>query len=170
VKDEFKSKRRDTERRLVSMAKEEIVAKTAFTSITAFTTYLTGMFTEVLIVLIAVQVWDYSTGCLRGVLTGTLNSTIGLKGILKKIGMLMIVGLAGCVEFVLLSLGMNTHNGLVVTVICFFIVNESISCLENAAQLGVPIPRVLYEALAKLREVGGKEQKVARPRKPKPKA
>ena len=152
------------------MTKQELVMKSPFVVIGTFVSYMTGIFNEMILVLIAVMALDYSTGILRGLLTKSLNSTIGLKGIAKKFAILIVIGLTACIEFVLVHLGMETGNLLVVTVICFFIVNEAISCLENAGQLGVPIPVILMDALEKLREIGGKEQKVTRrKRTPKPK-
>jgi phage-related holin len=81
--------------------------------------------------------------------------------------MIIIIGLTSCVEIVAQILGMETNNFLVASVIVFFIINEVISCLENCGQLGAPIPSILLDSLEKLREVGGKEQKIVRRRKKK---
>ena len=140
------------------MSKEELLVKGPLTAIATFTSYMFGMFSEILMVLIVVMVLDYSTGIMRGILTKSLNSTVGLKGLFKKVTMLIIIGLAACIQYVLESLGMDTGNLLVVTVISFFIINEGLSVLENSAQLGVPLPAILIEALEKLQVVGGKEQ------------
>ena len=138
----------------------EVAVKIPVVAISTFTAYMMNTFNTIILVLFAVMVLDYITGTLRGLLTKTLNSTIGLKGIFKKVAMLLVVGIAACIEFAIVELGMETGNLLVVIVICFFVVNEAISCLENAAQLGVPIPQILLDALEKLREVGGKERVV----------
>jgi toxin secretion/phage lysis holin len=144
------------------MTTPEIVAKTPLSILLAFVSYMTGVFSELLMILLVVQVLDYTTGILRAILTWSLNSTVGLKGIMKKMTMIIIVGLAACIEYIFVFLDFNTHSALVGTVICFFIVNEGISVLENSAQLGVPIPEKLYVALSKLREIGGKEQRVTK--------
>lgn len=149
------------------MTKEEISVKGPLTALATFTSYMLNTFNELIVVLLVVMILDYSSGIFRGIMTKSLNSTIGLNGIMKKMSMLIIVGLSACIEFVLMTLGMDTNRILVVAVISFFIVNEGISVMENSAQLGVPMPQVLYNALSKLREVGGKEQKVTRKRKPK---
>lgn len=152
------------------MTKEAIVLKAPLSILIAFASYMLGVFSELLVVLLAVMMFDYVSGILRGFLTHSLNSTIGMKGIMKKIGMLLVVFLSACIEYVFVALELETSNVLVAVVICFFIVNEGISCLENTAQLGVPIPAFIYEALEKLREIGGKEQKVpVRKRKEKAK-
>jgi toxin secretion/phage lysis holin len=149
------------------MTKQELAVKSPFVVLGTFTAYMTNTFNELLMVLLAVMAFDYTTGILRGLLTKSINSTIGLKGIFKKIAMIIIIGLTACVEIVAQILGMETNNFLVASVIVFFIINEVISCLENCGQLGAPIPAVLLDTLEKLREVGGKEQKVTRKRKKK---
>jgi toxin secretion/phage lysis holin len=79
---------------------------------------------------------------------GTINSRAGFKGILKKCMMLLMVfmgyqfdSLAG-VEF--------ARYG----VIFAFIVNESVSILENAGMMGVPIPSALKQAIDILKKKG----------------
>lgn len=149
------------------MTKEELSFKLPFAIGIALGSIATETTHALILVLLAIMGLDYFTGILRGLLTRSLNSTIGLKGIIKKIAMLVVVGVAACIEIVLMVLGMSAEGYMVVAAICFFIVNEAISCLENAGQLGVPVPAVLLDALEKLREVGGKEQKVSRRRKTK---
>jgi toxin secretion/phage lysis holin len=149
------------------MTKQELAVKSPFVVIGTFTAYVTDTFSQLLMVLLAVMAFDYTTGILRGLLTKSINSTIGLKGIFKKVAMIIIIGLTSCVEIVAQILGMETNNFLVASVIVFFIINEVISCLENCGQLGAPIPSILLDSLEKLREVGGKEQKIVRRRKKK---
>lgn len=151
------------------MKTEEILVKGPLTALATFTSYMVGAFNELLVVLLLVMILDYFTGIMRGILTKTLNSTVGLNGLFKKATMLIIIGLSACIQYVLANLGMDTSNLLVVTVICFFIVNEGISVLENSAQLGVPMPAVLFTALEKIRTIGGKEQLVTKVTKNKDK-
>lgn len=144
------------------MTKEELVVKGPLVVIMGFLTYMTSLFSEVILALIVVMMLDYISGVLRGLLTKSLNSTIGLKGIVKKVAMILILGMAGLVQFVFLALGIDTYNMVIIMVACFFFVNEGISFLENCGQLGAPLPTILYESLEKLREIGGKEQRVSR--------
>ena len=59
------------------------------------------------------------------------------------------------VDLYFLDLGLWLQEPLLRTVvIMFFIANEGLSMLENAAAIGVPIPKRLVEALEALKEKG----------------
>jgi toxin secretion/phage lysis holin len=75
-----------------------------------------------------------------------LSSTISFRGVTRKVTMLLMVAMGAVLE--------PFAQGLPVAqlVAMFYIVTEGISCLENAAALGVPLPAVLTDTLAKLRE------------------
>ncbi|WP_262382946.1 phage holin family protein [Bacillus infantis] len=123
-----------------------------------FMTYILGIVNEAVVVLIFFMLLDMGTGLLRSWLTKSWNSTVGMAGIIKKVTILILVGMAGGVEFVIASAGQDARGIVVLGVTSFFIVNEGISILENSAQLGLPIPPILYNALEKLhREPAGKE-------------
>ena len=74
--------------------------------------------------------------------TKTLSSSIGFKGILKKVGILIIVMLAVLVDRVTLD-----NGGVRTLVIYYFVANEGLSILENLALSGLPIPKKLKDAL-----------------------
>jgi|SRR5690554_763721 len=141
---------------------KEVALKAPIAVVTAFLSHLLGIVNELVVVLLFFMVLDMVTGLMRGLLTKTLNSTIGLKGIFKKVAMLIVIGVSAGVEFALAQTGMDTGTLLTVTVTCFFIVNEGISILENSGQLGVPIPPILREALEKVHSPRGKDQVVTR--------
>lgn len=103
-----------------------------------------------LVVFVAV---DYVTGLMAAAVEKKLSSGVGFRGIFKKI-----------VVFCLVALGhiLDTHiiqNGSAVrtAVIFFYLSNEGISILENAARIGLPVPEKLKGVLAQLREEKGKE-------------
>lgn len=146
------------------MNTQEMVYKGPVAVILAFSSYMLNVFTEVVLILVILMLIDYLTGLLRGWIYKEANSRRGIKGIGKKIGMLFVVGMSACLEFVLQHLGLSTNSAIVVVVSCFYIFNESISILENCGQLGVPLPKILYDSLEKLKDFGGGEYK---PRKPK---
>ena len=140
---------------------KEALLKTPLAAVTAFASFLLGVTNELVIVLLFFMALDMATGLMRALLTRSLNSTIGLKGIFKKVAVLTVIGVSAGVEFALLQTGLETNSLLTIAVTCFFIVNEGLSNLENAAQLGVPIPSFLVNALEKLnRSDEGKEQRV----------
>lgn len=118
--------------------------------ITSFLMWLLGGFDVALQVLFVMIVLDYLSGVLVGYKNGELSSKKGKEGIIKKIGILMCVIVA-----VLADKVMGTDNLLRTAIIICFVGNEGISVLENATNLGVPIPPKLTDALLQLK---GKEK------------
>ena len=99
---------------------------------------------EALCVLMAI---DYITGMLAAKINPNLHgwsSKRGFKGICKKVLILSIVALA---HFIADLMGAEATR---VLVIWFFIGNEGLSIVENAANAGVPVPRKLKETLEQL--------------------
>lgn len=96
--------------------------------------------------LIAFVVVDYLTGVMRAVIEKELSSRVGARGIFKKILIFLLVGIAHLADLYLLGNG----NALRTAVVFFYISNEGISLLENAAVIGLPIPEKLKDALAQL--------------------
>ena len=92
--------------------------------------------------LITAIVIDYISGLIKAYNTKTLSSNIGFRGILKKVGVLLIVMLSVLVDRV------TVNNGAIRTlVIYYFVANEGLSILENLAVAGLPIPKALKNAL-----------------------
>ena len=104
-----------------------------------------------------VRVADYVSGMAKAWSTGTLCSKIGLRGILKKLGYLVLVGAAGVVDW-LVRYGL-AQTGVEVTfqflvaamVIVWLIINELLSILENVAAIGGPVPAFLQKLLGRLK-------------------
>ena len=89
---------------------------------------------------------DYITGIIVAVSTKTLSSAIGFKGLLKKVTILIVIAVAHLVGR---TLGIAEIRSFVVG---FYLANEGISILENAAKVGVPLPDKLLSILEQLRE------------------
>lgn len=110
-----------------------------------------------LIILIVVMIIDYLSGMAQAYVSHTLNSRIGVVGILKKVGYLATVAVAVIADYIiseaLILLGTNIklsyYIGLVVTI--WFIINELISILENLAEIGTPIPKFLTKIIKRLK-------------------
>ena len=78
-----------------------------------------------------------------------LNSHKGIKGILKKIGLLLLVAVSYKVDQI------AGDSGLIRTTIIYYLAaNEGLSILENLAQLGIVVPDFLKERLEQLRDKG----------------
>ena len=118
---------------------------------------LLGGWDKALQTLLIFIVIDYITGLIvAGVFkksakttTGGLNSTIGLKGIFKKVGEFILVVVATLLDGVL---GLEVIR---YTVIIALIANEVLSIIENLGLMGVPIPKIVKKAIDILNERGG---------------
>ena len=108
--------------------------------------YLFGAWDIILQALIAMVVIDYITGVMAAYVEKALSSEIGMKGIIKKVCIFLMVAVANIVD---ISTGLDEPY-LRTAVIWFFIANESLSALENMGRLGVPLPEFLKQALQKL--------------------
>lgn len=113
--------------------------------------YLYGSFSGLLTALIVAIVLDYATGLVKAGITKTLSSEIGFKGILKKVLIMLVVGLAHLIDRCVGS-GETWRNIAIV----FYICNEGLSILENAVACGLPIPEKIKNALINM-EKGGNE-------------
>lgn len=115
----------------------------AIVSIVATTfVWLVGGIDVALQCLLVAIVIDYISGIIKAYNTKTLSSNIGFRGILKKVGILLIVMLAVLVDRVTID-----NGGIRTLVIYYFVANEGLSILENLAQAGLPIPKTLKNAL-----------------------
>ena len=112
-----------------------------------------------LAVLLAVMVGDYVSGMVKAWSTGKLCSKTGLRGILKKLGYLALVGVAGVMDWLvrygLTQVGVEVSFRFLMAamVIVWLIINELISILENVAAMGGPVPAFLSKLLARLKNV-----------------
>lgn len=104
------------------------------------------------VTLVTLIALDYITGVLKAIYSKELSSEIGVKGIIRKVLILIVVGLAVLLET---NFGIPAIREIVMM---FFIANEAISLLENIAQMDIPIPDKLKEVLLQLRENNKKEE------------
>ena len=110
-------------------------------------TYLFGGWPALIQILVAFVVIDYVTGVLAAAINGKLNSNIGLKGIAKKVFIFVIVACGHLVDG-----AMGTQDIVRDAAIYFYIANELLSILENAGEIGLPVPDILKNAMERLKE------------------
>lgn len=105
---------------------------------------------QCLVIAIAI---DYISGIIKAFINKELSSKIGVKGLLKKVGVLLIVALATLIDRI------TGESGMVRTlVIYYFVANEGLSVIENLGEAGLPIPDVIKKALKSLKnESKGKQ-------------
>ena len=108
--------------------------------------YFLGGMDGLMIALIVFMVLDYITGLMCAVIDKKLSSAVGFRGICKKVLILMLVGLANIVDLHVVGTGSALRGA----VICFYLSNEGLSLLENAAHIGLPVPDKLKDVLAQL--------------------
>lgn len=117
-----------------------------FGMVGGFLTYWLGGWDVLLKTIVFLAVADYATGWIKGIYLKQLSSEIGFKGLLKKIVMFIVIAVA----FVIQGLIGGTIP-LREVVIMFYIANEGLSLLENAAVF-TPIPKKLKDVLLQLRD------------------
>lgn len=110
--------------------------------------YLLGAWDLPIIALLCFMAADYVTGVLLAIVQKRLSSEVGFKGLAKKAVILLVITLAVFLDR-LLGNGAWTFRTLAAW---FYLANEGISLLENAAALGVPVPKKLKDVLAQLKD------------------
>ena len=104
--------------------------------------------------LIAFVVIDYITGVLCAIYDKNLSSSVGFKGIAKKVLIFILVGVANIIDLYVIRDGAAIRGA----VIAFYLSNEGVSLLENAGHLGLPIPDKLKDILAQLHKRDDKKE------------
>ena len=115
---------------------------------------LFGGWDAALVTLIILMGVDYVTGlivagvfhCSRKTLNGALESGTGWKGLCKKGGMLLVVLVACRLDLIMGS------NFIRDAAVIAFIINETISIIENAGLMGIPVPAVITRAIDVLKQ------------------
>ena len=111
--------------------------------------YLLGGFDVALNCLLIAIVLDYISGLIKAYNNKVLSSKIGFRGILKKVGILVIVALGVLIDRI------TGNSGAVRSlVIYYFVANEGLSVIENLGQAGLPIPKSIKNALKLLKNQG----------------
>lgn len=129
----------------------------AFTAFGGFLGWFLGGVDGFLYALITFTVIDYITGVMCAITDKNLSSSIGFKGICRKVLIFTLVGIGNIVDVYVLGQG----GVLRTAVIFFYLSNEGVSILENSAHLGLPIPEKLKEVLEQLHERGGDDDESA---------
>ena len=107
-----------------------------------------GGFDGLLTALIVFMAVDYITGVIAAMLEHKLSSAVGAKGILRKVLVLVIVGMAHTLDDFVIE---GDEPLLRTAVIFFYLSNEGISILENATRLGLPVPEKLKSFLEQVK-------------------
>ena len=110
--------------------------------------YFLGGNDGLLIALVLFAAVDYLTGVMCAVSDKVLSSNVGFKGICRKVLIFLLVGIANILDIHVIGTG----SVLRTAVIFFYISNEGVSLLENAAHLGLPVPGKIKAVLEQLHD------------------
>ena len=125
-----------------------------FTAVGGWLGYFLGGCDGLLIALVVFAVTDYITGVMCAIADKKLSSESGFKGICRKVIIFMLVGIAHVLDVNVIATG----SVLRTAVIFFYLSNEGVSLLENAAHLGLPVPEKLKDVLEQLHDRAEKEK------------
>ena len=113
--------------------------------------YLLGGWDIALQSLVIIIILDYLTGISKGYVTKKLNSSIGFKGIVKKLSMFCIVAVSVIVDRII------GQTGMVRTLIIYYLVaNEGLSIIENLSEMDIIVPSFLKEKLEQIKDNNSK--------------
>jgi len=124
-----------------------------FAAVGGWLGYFLGGCDGLMIALIIFVVADYITGVMCAIADKKLSSSVGFKGICRKVLIFILIGIANALDIYVLD-----HAGVLRTAIIFFYIsNEGLSLVENSAHLGLPVPDKLKDVLEQLHDRDGKE-------------
>lgn len=136
------------------------VIEWASAAVGAVLSFFSGL-PPVISVLLAVMTLDYITGVICGIMgksekteTGYLSSSVAFSGLVKKTLIIFVVLLAALLDrAVSMSAGIQFEAVSGATCL-WFIASEGMSIIENASKLGIPIPKIILDALDLIRSKG----------------
>lgn len=119
-----------------------------FAAVGGWLGYFLGGCDGLLYALIAFVAIDYITGVMCAISDKTLSSEVGFRGICRKVLIFLLVGIGHIVDAQVIGSG----GVLRTAVIFFYLSNEGVSLIENAAHLGLPVPDKLKAVLEQLHD------------------
>ena len=119
-----------------------------FAAVGGWLGYFLGGCDGLLYALITFVAIDYITGVMCAISDKTLSSEVGFKGICRKVLIFLLVGIGNIIDVQVLG----SPGVLRTAVIFFYLSNEGVSLLENAAHLGLPVPDAIKTVLEQLHD------------------
>ena len=119
-----------------------------FAAVGGWLGYFLGGCDGLLIALVVFAVVDYITGVMCAINDKKLSSEVGFRGICRKVLIFFLVGVANILDVQVIGTG----SVLRTAIIFFYLSNEGVSLLENAAHLGLPVPEKLNAVLEQLHD------------------
>lgn len=129
------------------------VIQLVFSAVGGWLGYFLGGCDGLLYALIAFVVIDYITGVMCAIADKNLSSEVGFKGICRKVLIFLLVGIANILDAQVIQTGSVLRTAM----IFFYISNEGVSLLENAAHLGLPVSEKIKVVLKQLHDKSEEE-------------
>lgn len=127
--------------------------KVLFAGVGGWLGWFLGGCDGLLYALLAFVAADYITGIMCAITDKKLSSAVGFKGICRKVLIFVLVGIGHILDTQVIGAG----SVLRTAVIFFYLSNEGVSLMENAAHLGLPVPAKLKNVLEQLHDRAEKE-------------
>lgn len=131
------------------MERIDVIFKTLLVGTGGLVGFLWGEWSTLLQILLMFSIFDYITGMIASGVEGKLSSKIGFKGIAKKVMIFVLVAIGHLVDKAV-GEGHIFRDGI----IFFYLGNELLSILENAARTGLPVPQQIKDAVQILKGKG----------------
>ena len=123
-------------------------AQAIFAALGGWLGWFLGGCDGLLIALVVFAAADYITGVMCAIADQKLSSEVGFKGICRKVLIFFLVGVANILDVEVIGTG----SVLRTAIIFFYLSNEGVSLLENAAHLGLPVPQKMKDILVQLHD------------------
>lgn len=136
------------------MSKIQIIVDSIAGAVGAVLGFMYGEVTGLFWALIAFMALDYITGVVVAIIEKRLSSEVGFRGLAKKFLILVFVAVGHIADTYILG---GTPAAMS-AVMLFYMANEGISIIENAAALGLPVPKKLKDIMVQLKKESESEE------------
>lgn len=135
------------------MSRIQIIIDSIAGAVGAVLGFMYGEVSGLFWALIAFMATDYITGVVVAAINKQLSSEVGFRGLAKKLMILVFVSLGHIADMYVLG---GTPVAMS-AVMLFYIANEGLSIIENAGNLGLPVPKKLKDIMAQLKKESEEE-------------
>lgn len=136
------------------MSKIQIIIDSIAGAVGAVLGFMYGEVSGLFWALIAFMALDYITGVIVAIIEKRLSSEVGFRGLAKKFLILVFVAVGHIADTYILG---GTPAAMS-AVMLFYIANEGISIIENAAALGLPVPKKITGLMEQIRNKSESEE------------
>ena len=136
------------------MSKIQIIIDSIAGAVGAVLGFMYGEVTGLFWTLIAFMALDYISGVIVAIIEKRLLSEVGFRGLAKKFLILVFVAVGHIADTYILG---GTPAAMS-AVMLFYIANEGISIIENAAALGLPVPKKLTSIMEQIKNKSESEE------------